>query len=100
MVLSIKSAVNFMVNISGLFIYTCGAVIIIEDLDSGKQSFLMGKNQKCTSQFFLQFFFTMKLNEKLEVWILSAGHTEEISTVAIQNDSQVMIGKLRYHTEI
>ncbi|XP_056017616.1 WD repeat-containing protein 90-like isoform X2 [Ostrea edulis] len=44
---------------TGLFIYTCGAVIIIEDLDSGKQNFLMG-------------------------------HTEEISTVAIQNDSQVM----------
>lgn len=44
---------------SALFIYTCGAVIIMEDLGSGKQNFLMG-------------------------------HTEEISTIAIQNDSQAL----------
>lgn len=30
-------------DIPALFIYTCGAVIIMEDLGSGKQNFLMGK---------------------------------------------------------
>ena len=30
-------------NISALFIYTCGAVIVIEDLGTGKQNFLMGR---------------------------------------------------------
>lgn len=44
---------------TGLFMYTCGCVLIIEDLNSGKQCLL-------------------------------PKHTEEISTLALQNDGQVV----------
>lgn len=44
---------------TGLFVYTTGCILIIEDLNTGKQKHL-------------------------------TGHTEEISTIALQNDCQVL----------